>query len=67
MKYYIISIHQNHFLKFLFLQEIRKRKNNTRYLRRYPVSLRQMMLSLNLPEKKANILLEKLNTTVIKA
>lgn len=54
-------------LKSLFLQEIRKRKNNTRYLRRYPVSLRQMMLSLNLPEKKANILLEKLNTTVIKA
>lgn len=51
-------------LKSLFLQEIKKRKNNTRFLKKYPMPLRQMMLSLNLSEKKANLLLEKLNTNI---
>lgn len=52
-------------LKSLFLEEIKKRNNNTRFLRSYPPSLRQMLLSLNLPDKKANILIEKLKRTII--
>ena len=51
-------------LKRLFLQEVKKRQNNTRFLRKYPVALRQMLLSLNLPEKKALLLLDKLKTTI---
>lgn len=52
-------------LKRLFLQEIKKRKNNTKYLCRYPLFLRQMMLSLNLSEAKADLLLKKLKITVL--
>ena len=51
-------------LKRLFLQEVKKRQNNTRFLSKYPVALRQMLLSLNLPEKKALLLLDKLKTTI---
>lgn len=44
-----------------FLSEMKKRQNNTSRLRAYPVSLRQMMLSLNLTDKKAESLLKRLN------
>ena len=52
-------------LKSLFLEEIKKRKNNTSFLKTYPTYLRQMLLSLNLPEKKTNILIDKLKRTII--
>lgn len=51
-------------LRGIFLHEIKKRKNNTALLRKYPMSVRQMMLSLNLSEDKANKLLELLNTNI---
>ena len=54
-------------LRDLFLREIKKRKNNTALLRKYPMSIRQMMLSLNLPEDKANKLLEQLNININQA
>ena len=47
-----------------FLREVKKRKNNTSLLRKYPMSIRQMMLSLNLPEDKANKLLKQLNINI---
>ena len=54
-------------LRVLFLREVKKRKNNTALLRKYPMSIRQMMLSLNLPEDKANKLLEQLNININQA
>lgn len=50
-----------------FLREVKKRKNNTSLLRKYPMSIRQMMLSLNLSEEKANKLLEQLNININQA
>ena len=54
-------------LRELFLREVKKRKNNTALLRKYPMSIRQMMLSLNLPEDKATKLLEQLNININQA
>ena len=54
-------------LRVLFLREVKKRKNNTALLRKYPMSIRQMMLSLNLHENKANKLLEQLNININQA
>lgn len=51
-------------LRQLFLQEVKKRKNNTALLRKYPVSVRQMMLSLNLSPNKAEGLLKKLSVNL---
>lgn len=51
-------------LRKLFLCEVKKRKNNTSLLRKYPMPIRQMMLSLNLPECKARKLLEQLNINI---
>lgn len=51
-------------LRKLFLREVKKRKNNTILLRKYPMSVRQMMLSLNLSKDKANKLLEQLNVNI---
>lgn len=65
--YQVISKANPNELRDLFLHEIKKRKNNTALLRKYPMSIRQMMLSLNLPEDKANKLLEQLNTNIIQA
>lgn len=65
--YQVISKANPNELRDLFLREIKKRKNNTALLRKYPMSIRQMMLSLNLPEDKANKLLEQLNTNIIQA
>ena len=62
--YQVISRANPNELRELFLREIKKRKNNTALLRKYPMSIRQMMLSLNLPEDKANKLLEQLNINI---
>lgn len=51
-------------LKSLFLSEIKKRKNNTSLLPKYPVPLKQIMLSLNLPKVKADKLLGQLNLNI---
>ena len=65
--YNIISQTDTDKLKSLFLREVKKRKNNTALLRKYPMSIRQMMLSLNLPDEKANKLLELLNININQA
>ena len=62
--YRVISKENPNKLRELFLREIKKRKNNTALLRKYPMSIRQMMLSLNLPQDKANKLLEQLNINI---
>ena len=62
--YQVISAANHDRLRALFLREIKKRKNNTALLREYPMSIRQMMLSLNLSEDKANKLLEQLNINI---
>lgn len=62
--YQVISKANPNELRELFLREIKKRKNNTALLRKYPMSIRQMMLSLNLPQDKANKLLEQLNINI---
>ena len=65
--YRVISKENPNKLRELFLREIKKRKNNTALLRKYPMSIRQMMLSLNLPQDKANKLLEQLNININQA
>ena len=60
----IISKVNSNILRKLFLQEIKKRKNNTALLRKYPTPIRQMMLSLNLSERKANKLLQQLSVNI---
>ena len=65
--YQVISRANPNELRELFLREIKKRKNNTALLRKYPTSIRQMMLSLNLPQDKANKLLEQLNININQA
>lgn len=65
--YQVISKANPNKLRDLFLREIKKRKNNTALLRKYPMSIRQMMLSLNLSEDKANKLLEQLNININQA
>ena len=62
--YEVMSNADTDMLKKCFLREVKKRKNNTSLLRKYPSSVRQMMLSLNLSEKKADILLKQLNTNI---
>lgn len=56
-----------HLLRTYFLQEVKKRKNNASLLLKCPPLLRQMILSLNLPRKKADILLEQLNININQA
>ena len=65
--YQVISKANPNELRELFLREIKKLKNNTALLRKYPMSIRQMMLSLNLPQDKANKLLEQLNININQA
>ena len=62
--YQVFSKADSDKLRELFLREVKKRKNNTALLRKYPMSIRQMMLSLNLPKDKANKLLEQLNINI---
>lgn len=47
-----------------FIREIKKRKNNTALLRRFPMPLRQIMLSLNLSDIKAEKLIILLNKKI---
>ena len=54
-------------LKRLFLEEVKNRKNCTRLLRKYPMALRQMLLSLNLSERKSALLIDKLKTIINKS
>ena len=54
-------------LKDCFLHEMKMRKNNTALLRRYPMSIRQMMLRLNLAKMKADRLLKQLNINIDQA
>lgn len=65
--YQVISKATPDDLRDLFLCEVKKRKNNTALLRKYPMSIRQMMLSLNLSEDKANKLLKLLNININQA
>lgn len=65
--YNVISHANPPTLRILFLREVKKRKNNTALLRKYPKSIRQMMLSLNLSEGKANKLLQQLNININQA
>ena len=62
--YNVISHADSGKVREFFLREVKKRKNNTSLLRKYPMSIRQMMLSLNLPEDKANKLLKQLNINI---
>lgn len=63
----VISCASSDKVRELFLREVKKRKNNTSLLRKYPMSLRQMMLSLNLPKDKADKLLKQLNANINQA
>lgn len=65
--YDVISNADSNLVKKLFLREVKKRKNNTSFLRKYPPVIRQMMLSLNLPEDKANKLISQLNVNINQA
>lgn len=63
--YKVISNANTDELRPLFLREVKKRKNNTAQLRRFPMSIRQMMLCLNLSEAKAVKLIKQLNTNIM--
>ena len=65
--YKVISHADSEELRKLFLREVKKRKNNTSLLQKYPMPIRQMMLSLNLPKNKAEKLLEQLNININQA
>ena len=54
-------------LKELFIGAIKKRTNNTQFLKKYPVPIRQMLLSLNLSEKQSTILVQKMKTIINKS
>lgn len=62
--YNVIACADLYKVREFFLCEVKKRKNNTSLLRKYPVPIRQMMLSLNLSEGKANKLLNQLNINI---
>lgn len=51
-------------LNLLFLDEIKKRKSATERLRLFPKELRQMILALNMPQKKEQELVGKLSKTL---
>jgi hypothetical protein len=51
-------------LQMLFLDEIKKRKNNTQLLETYPAEIRQICLSMNLSQKQFVNLMEKLKNTI---
>lgn len=62
--YNVISNADPGMVKKLFLREVKKRKNNTPFLRKSPMVIRQMLLSLNLPEDKASKLISQLNVNI---
>lgn len=51
-------------LNSLFLAEIKKRKSVTKQLKSFPKEIRQIMLALNLPENKQEILITNLNKPI---
>lgn len=51
-------------LQKLFLVEMKKRVNCTKKLQAFPKEIRQMCLSMNLDERQANCLLDRLNTII---
>ena len=51
-------------LNSLFLEEIKKRKSVTKQLKSFPKEIRQIMLALNLPENKQEILITNLNKPI---
>lgn len=61
---WLAEIPQNK-LHELFLAEIKKRKSNTPFLKSFPTEIRQMCLSMNLTQKQSEILIQKLNNTII--
>jgi len=52
-------------LQKLFIQEIKKRKNNTNQLKKYPEEIRQLYLSMNINQSSYKELSEKLNQQII--
>jgi hypothetical protein len=50
-------------LKPAFVKQIKSRKNNTSSLAKYPMAMRQMILSLNLTTRKADVLMQKLSVS----
>lgn len=60
----VISAADPDVIRTFFLREIKKRKNNTALLRRYPMPIRQIMLSLNLTEQKAKKLMLQLSANI---
>lgn len=52
-------------LHTLFLQEIKKRANNTQLLKTFPSEIRQICLSLNLNQKQSDNLLKKLDRIIM--
>lgn len=52
-------------VRSFFLREMKKRRNNTIKLKKYPKQLKQIMLSLNLSDDKADLLLKRLNTNIL--
>ena len=62
--YSVISHADSDKLRSYFLREMKKRKNNTALLQKYPMSIRQMMLCLNLSKDKATKLLKQLNINI---
>lgn len=51
-------------LHTLFLNEIKKRTNNTQLLKSFPAEIRQMCLSMNLNQRQSESLLKKLNNII---
>ena len=51
-------------VRSLFIRAIRSRKNPTAYLTDFPRSIRQMLLSLNLPLRKATVLVDRLRSKI---
>ena len=51
-------------LNSLFLAEIKKRKSVTKQLKSFPKEIRQIMLALNLPKNKQEILITNLNQPI---
>ena len=52
-------------LHILFLNEIKKRINNTQLLKSFPAEIRQICLSMNLNQRQSESLLKKLNNNII--
>lgn len=54
----------NEILNSMFLAEVKKRKNITGQLKLFPKEIRQIMLALNLPKNRQDILITNLNKPI---